>query len=478
MNTDKLLIKNSLENIIKNIKNATNEAYLNKNQIELTHHILQDYYSLIKNYISDQETIIYIHHLISREIKNSFSLRDKKLILSLVPEFFIPFFTIDISLTYPYLSRILTTIQSNIQSEIPPIYIGEIFKKILFYLFDDKEVQNRIPINKDLFEMCQGFCFYNMKLMESNNQLVGIICLNILLNEIDYSFLNKSNFTLYIWEKISFLLDSEEFFPKNYLLKYIYDFVSKFKIPFKPFVNMAIYKILEFIDNPNANIRKESLSILGLLISFYPNEIEPIKNSIIKLLIILHNDKDYNMRNKSIYIYNKIKKQYSTSQSINPNKRKKNHFYFYDFGNDNWFNNKEVKTNRNINESNTNNLFHKRIMARNPTCGSLNLCVDNGFKKRINTEPRGSKSDIGEISQFMIKNKKNENKKYEDTKASNKLDDKIIIGFRELLNMVKNRSDNKCKIKGFSNLRDEIKKNNNGILQIRKIKNEKVIKEC
>ena len=43
--------------------------------------------------------------------------------------------------------------------------------------------------------------------------------------------------------------------------------------------------------------------------------------------------------------------------------------------------------------------------------------------------------------------------------------------------MVKKRSDNKCKIdSNFSNLRDEIKKNNNGILQIRKIKNEKIIK--
>ena len=46
---------------------------------------------------------------------------------------------------------------------------------------------------------------------------------------------------------------------------------------------MSIYKIVEFIDNPNANIRKASLNILGLLISFYSSEIEPIKNSIIKL---------------------------------------------------------------------------------------------------------------------------------------------------------------------------------------------------
>ena len=315
MNSEnKLLIKNSLDNIIKNIRNSANELYQKNNPIELSHNILMDYYSLITNNISDYNITIYILHLISREIKNSVSLIEKKLLLSLVPEFFISFFTSDITLTYPYLTRILTTIQSNIVSDIPPLYIGEIFKKIIFYLFNDEEGQNRLPINKELFEICQGFCFYNMKLKDNNNQLVGILCLNILLTEIDYSFLNKNNFSQYIWEKISLFLDSENFLPKNYLLKYIYDFISKFKIPFKPYVNIAIYKILEFLDNNDANIRKASLNILGLLISFYPNEIQPIKNSIIKLLTILHNDKDDNIRNKSIYIYNKIQKQYSSSR--------------------------------------------------------------------------------------------------------------------------------------------------------------------
>lgn len=178
------------------------------------------------------------------------------------------------------------------------------------------------PINKDLFEICQGFCFYNIKLKENNNQLVGIICLNILLTEINYSFLNINNFVFYIWDKLLIYLDSPSFYPKSYLLKYIYDFISKFKIPFKPFVNIAIYKILEFIDINDASIRKASLNILGLLISFYPNEIEPIKNSIMQLLVILHNDNDGNIRNKSIYIYNKIKTQYNSSHSINPIKRK------------------------------------------------------------------------------------------------------------------------------------------------------------
>ena len=59
----------------------------------------------------------------------------------------------------------------------------------------------------------------------------------------------------------------------------------------------------------------------------------------------------------------------------------------------------------------------------------------------------------------------------------NESDNDNEIGFRDLLNIVKKKSDNKCKVNNnFSNLRDEIKKNNNALRQIRKIKSEKVIK--
>jgi len=479
MNSDnKLLLKNSIDNIIKSVRNYTNDIFIRNNQIELSQEVLLDYYSLIANNIADENKTIYILHLISREINKSVSLLEKKLLLSLLPEFFIPFFTTDITLTYPYLSRILTTIQSNMQSGIPSIYIGEIFKKIIFYLFNDEEGKNRNPINKDLFEICQGFCFYNMKLVDNNNnQLVGIICLNILLTEIDYSFLNKNNFVCYIWEKILFFLDSQ-FMPKNYLLKYLYDFISKFKTAFRPFVNMAIYKILEFLDNIDPNIRKTSLNILGLLITYYPFEIHPIKNSIIKLLTILHNDKDDNIRNKSIYIYNKIKSHCGSSHSVNPVKRKKNNLYFYDFGYDNWFNKKELYSTR---DTNSNNICHKRLLSRNPSHINLNLCYDPLKRKTINTEPRNSKSDIGEVSKIFVQNKKkNENKRYyeeDNISKANNFNDNESVGFRELLKMVRNRSDNKFILNNnFSNLTDEIKRNNNKLLQISNFKNEKVIK--
>ena len=475
MNSDSnLYIKNSIENIINNIKSSINELNFKNGQIELSHHILLEYYNLITNNISDQNTTIYILHLISREINKSISLIEKQLLLSLLPEFFIPFFTTDINLTYPYLSRILTCIQSNIVSDIPPTYIGKIFKKIIFYLFNDIDGQNKEPINKDLFEKCQGFCFYNLKINGIKNQSVGIICLNILLNEINYSFLNENNFVIYIWEKLSIYMDSSNFFPKNSLLKYIYDFITKFKDAFKPFVNIAIYKILEFINNNDTIIRKTSLNVLGLLISFYPNEIEPIKNSILQLLLILHNDSDVNIRNKSIYIYNKLKRQNFVSHSINPSKRKKHNLYVYDYGYDNCFNKRVLNSSRN-----TIKIYHRRALSRNQINASFNLFYDSIKRKTVDTEPINSKSEVGDKPKISVKNKIEKRNYININRINpNKLGINKNIGLRELINMVKRKSDNKCRIdENFSNLINNVKKNNDNILKVRKSKIEK-FKEC
>ena len=132
MNSDKkLLTKKSLETLIKTIRTSIKESLKRKKNIEIPKNILLDYYNIITDIISDQNQTIYLLHIISREINNSTTLIEKELLLTLLPEFYVPFINTDISLTDPYLSRILTSIQSNILSKVSPIYIGEIFKKII-----------------------------------------------------------------------------------------------------------------------------------------------------------------------------------------------------------------------------------------------------------------------------------------------------------------------------------------------------------
>jgi hypothetical protein len=311
-----------------------------------------------------------------------------------------------------------------------------------------------------------------MKLKNIENQEVGIICLNILLNELEYSFLNQNNFVYYIWENITYFLDEPNFFPKNYLLKYLYDFISKFKTQFKHYVEIAIYKILEFIDDKDGSIRKSSLNILGLLISFYPKEIDLIKNLIMKLLLILNKDKDENIRIKSIYIYNKLKKQYNL---YNPNfnkKKNKTNLYFYDSGNSKHFSQKTQNLNMTRNES---VVLHRRILSKNSSYSNLNIINKCYKKKTLYTEPRNSKSDIGENSQIIIKqgNEKEDLKNNINKIKINRHDDKDI-DFRKLLKMVKNQKDDKIK-SDFSDIRNVVKKNNNGLSRIKKLKSKKDI---
>jgi hypothetical protein len=330
-----------------------------------------------------------------------------------------------------------------------------------------------------------------MRQTQYNYQLCGIICLNILLNELNYSFLNIKNYVLYIWEKIDFFLTLTNFTPKEYLLKYLYDFISKFKKPFEPYVNLTIYKILEYIDNKNSNIRKKALNVLSLLIRFYPNEIKPIKSSIIQLLTILQNDKDENIKNKSIHIYNEIQKQFAEENKsyINEQKKQKHKLYFYDLGNSNEFTNKILESNLNA-ENNNNRIHNKRLVIRKPLFSpSLNTRNNSVKNYEIKGLYRHNSSKTFENRRFFQKNKiwniKENNRYYREnttTSVNNKSNynthTENEIGFRDLLSIVKKKSDNKCKMdNNFYNLREEIKKNNNGLIQIRKIKSEKGIKD-
>ena len=486
-NYNNQLLREKIETIIKNIRNSSKKLLKDNKSIEISKNILLDYYKLIEDVIPNKTLTIYLLHIISREINNSSSLLEKELLLTLLTEFYVPFINTDISLTDPYLSRILTSIQSNILSEISPLYIGEIFKKIILYIFDEDWDSNREIIYKDLFEICQGFCLYNMSQSQYNYQLSGVICLNFLLNEIDYSFLNIKNYMIYIWQKIDFFLNCKNFEPKEYLLKYLFDFISKFRVPFRPYVNLAIYKILEFLDNKNSNIRKNSLNVLSILVSFYPNEIKPIKSLIIQLLIILSNDKNENIRNKSLYVYNKIEKQFSPiDKTINRQEMKnnKNNIDFYGINfNNGEYKNKILDVKNEINNTNNNRIHSKRIVVRKPKIINNLDIIKNVIKKNFieekNTDRQYSSKSI-ENRNILNRNKIKENKRYykENTLNVNQINynNENEIRFRDLLNIVKKKNDNKYIFNyKFSNLKDEVKKNNDGLQQLRKIKSEKVL---
>ena len=379
--TAKQFISTNIIHIIELLKQASlNSGFINN---KLDDGILKDYYELIKTNITLEKNITYLFHIISREISNSTEENDKKLIMSLLPEFYTPF-TFNISLTYPYLSRVLTTIQSNINSNINPNFISEIFSKILKSIFPD----NLESFENKSYEICQGFCIYNMKQIDINNQLVGVMCLSKLISESNY-YLSIERYIKYLWERIILFCDNENFIPKNILLKCLSNFVSKCKLLFKPFINITLYKLLNFFENKDSEIRKESLNVLLNLITYCPDEMTSYNSLLIDFLNILQKDEVQHIRINSSLILQKIK---GTNKLNNNNINSYNRNYFNNINQINnkkkyFFNNvlRNNSTNANTNSHTISNTFSANKYRNNDVENNKVINLKNYNTQKIPT---------------------------------------------------------------------------------------------
>ena len=194
-----------------------------------------------------------------------------------------------------------------------------------------------------------------------------------------------------------------------------------------------------------------------------------------KLLLILHKDKDENIRIKSIYIYNKFKRQFNSNNQIQKPKSKKGNLFFYDLGYNIW-NQKNPNSKLNI-TSNDSMIIHRRLLSRDSTM--TNLKLNNNLKKykSVYIEPRNTKSELGDVSRAFSKKSlvkvdiKNDTKNIKINKNEDKNNN---MDFKELLNLVKNQENNKLN-QDFSDIRKFFRKNTNGLSQIKKIKSRKKI---
>ena len=122
-------------------------------------------------------------------------------------------------------------------------------------------------------------------------------------------------------------------------------------------------------------------------------------------------------------------------------------------------------------------IIHRRLLSRDSTM--TNLKLNNNLKKykSVYTEPRNTKSELGDVSRAFSKKSlvkvdiKNDMKNIKINKNEDKNNN---MDFKELLNLVKNQENNKLN-QDFSDIRNFFRKNTNGLSQIKKIKSRKKI---
>ena len=279
-------VENSINNIIKTIKekNLTSNIENHENIIYL------EFYNLITENIQYQKNITFIFHTISRAIATSEKEEEKESLLKLLPEFFLPFKN-DISKTFPFISRILTTIQSNIHSKINPEYISKIFKDIILFLFSIDENNIEASVNKQNYEICQGFCIYNMKQNDELCQICGVLCLKQLIINLNF-YLKNTKYMKYLWEKLILFIENDNFGCKLILLQCFNELIKKCKEKFRQYANITMYKVLDYLKDTENESRKEALNILYLLILNCPKDISALKNQLIDFISVLQEQND------------------------------------------------------------------------------------------------------------------------------------------------------------------------------------------
>ena len=305
---DKIQLIKQIKDIINIIINPQKKAIYQPSSYEpnTNQSIYLDYHNLIKDNIKNSNNITFILHSLSKEIFIAESIKDKIKLLNLLPEFYSPFLNnpnLNISLSHPYLSRILTVLQNNLLSNIQPSIISEIFGKIIIIIFKDEYEYKKIKKN---YEISQGFCFYNMKQNEFKNQICGVLCLKSLIENTNY-YNDHAKLIKSLYEKIILFIDNNNFEPKEFLIEILVIFLTKCQHHYKPYINIIFYKLLNFIETNNVILRQKIIDALAIIIRIYPYEFHSIESSLINFLSILSKDKDEYIRKKSNQILNEFK---------------------------------------------------------------------------------------------------------------------------------------------------------------------------
>jgi len=372
------ILQNIFNNIINNsyhsCRNISSEAKLNKS-------LYSDYHNLIIENIQNPNNITYILHALSKEIFFTKAIQDKINLFNLISEFFSPFRDninrdLNISMTFPYISRILTVIQNNLLLNIQPKIISNTFGKIISTIFGNEYGVNKVK--KEYYEICQGFCFYNMKQNEYKNQICGVLCLEELITKTNY-YIDKNKYIKCIFEKIILFIDNNNFEPKEILVELQGIFISKCQQNYKPYVSITLYKLLNNIETNNINLRHRIIDVLEIMLNLFPYEFKSINESILNLLHLLTNDKDDYIRNKSnkiLYDYKTIFNSYEDENRKNDNiliynNSKFNFSTFTDFRKNSILINNTMKNSKKKNKK-KNDSFLSRSTKYSTTRKSLN----------------------------------------------------------------------------------------------------------
>ena len=202
--------------------------------------------------------------------------------------------------SYYYVDYFLTSLQVICQSEnnIDHFsFLSSIFAEVINSFFSD-EKSNKFLIKKNmvldankknkLYEKIFNFCNNNIKTNENTKQSFGCLLLTELIEKCPL-IKEEKNFEN-VFKVICDYLDDHWFECKLDLLNCTQSLIYALEKNFRPYVNVCIFKILDFFTDEDWMKRKLAVNIVYTLVFYCKEEILKIKDNIIDFLNVLKED--------------------------------------------------------------------------------------------------------------------------------------------------------------------------------------------
>ena len=262
--------------------------------------------SLISKHIQSQQEMNYIIQQLS-EYVSSLDSKQKDIAIKLLSLLFYNNNPNSKSMYYIYISPILSILQTVIKDTFSSLFpsIANCYAEIVQYTMrtDLESSLNTMDMEeKKSYEILQGFCIYNMKYEEKANKICGSLCLTKLVE--NCPIVLQSNYLKFIWENIINFIDKKNFCAKYELLNCLISLILGAETLFKPYANVTLFKVMEFLTDNDWLKRKLALNVIYTIAFYCKEEIIPLKSHILSFLKLLKTDKVKEVREVSISILN------------------------------------------------------------------------------------------------------------------------------------------------------------------------------
>ena len=206
---------------------------------------------------------------------------------------------------YKYIPSILTIIQSLINDSNSNLFqslsssFADIIQLILPTDIEVSEIEMEID-EKRVYEMIQNFCFQNMASDDKSTRLMGSMFLTRLVE--NCPIVLQEHYMQGIWDCIVGYLEKNNFHAKYELLNCLISLILGAEGKFKPFANITLCKVFEFLTDNDWLKRKLALNVIYTIIHYCSEEIYEVKEQLIAFLKLLKGDKVKEVRDICLLI--------------------------------------------------------------------------------------------------------------------------------------------------------------------------------